>query len=287
MNLLQIPSPDSTGFWIGPVEIRWYAICILVGIVVAAWMSRRRFVARGGNPDQFDTIVYVAVFAGIIGARVYHVITDYQLYFGPGRNPWQALNIRNGGLGIWGAVIGGGLAAWWMCRRYRIPFPELADVIAPGLIIAQGIGRLGNWFNQELFGRPTDLPWGLAIDPEYRPDGYEQYATYHPTFAYELVWNITGGLVLLWLERRFGLGRGKLFGAYVVWYTFGRFFIEALRIDSVNHIGGFRVNSWVSAVVFASGLIYVVTSLRARPGYRLWPFGFPGASGIHPARPRS
>ncbi len=285
MNLLQIPSPDSVGFSIGPFEIRWYAVCILIGIFVAARLCRRRFAARGGKPEDFDSLVLVMVLSGVLGARAYHVITDSQLYFAPGRNPWQALNIRNGGLGIWGGVIAGGLATWIMCRRRGLAFGEMADVIAPGLLFAQGIGRLGNWFNQELFGRPTDLPWGLAIDPGYRPTGYESYATYHPAFLYELVWNLTGGLVLLWVEKRFRCGRGKLFLAYIVWYTFGRFFIEALRIDAVNHIGAFRVNSWVSAVIFLSGLTSLVFAWRRKPGMRLWPFGFPGASGISPARP--
>lgn len=288
MIFLEIPSPASRGFFIGPVEIRYYALFILAGIFLATWLGGRRFAARGGKSDKFDTTVLVTVLVGIVGARLYHVITDYELYFGPGRNPWQALNIRGGGLGIWGAVGLGAAALWFMCRRYRFDFGSFADVLAPGVLFAQGIGRLGNWFNQELFGQPTTLPWGLYIDPQFRPAGYEQYSTFHPTFLYELVWNTIGGFVLLWAERRFKLGRGKLFTAYVVWYTFGRFFVEALRIDPVNHVAGFRVNSYVSGIVFLAAVATLVWQLRRAPGVRAWPFGFSTPQGsLAPARPRA
>ena len=287
MTPLQIPAPPAGGFFIGPVEIRYYAICILVGIFIAAWLSRRRFVQRGSDADRFDTIALILVVVGIIGARLYHVITDYQLYFGPGRNPWQAFNIRSGGLGIWGGVMLGAFAAWLLARRYRFSFGELADVIAPGLLFAQSLGRLGNWFNQELFGRPTDLPWALYVEPRYRPTGYESYSTYHPTFLYEMVWTGLGGFVLLWVERRFKLGRGKLFTCYVIWYTFGRFFIESLRIDPVNQVGGWRVNSYVSLILFAGAVALLIWQLRRRPGYQLWSFGFAKPQGhLVPARPR-
>ncbi|NLA28594.1 MAG: prolipoprotein diacylglyceryl transferase [Propionibacterium sp.] len=288
MNPLQIPAPPISGFTIGGFTIHFYAFCVLAGILVAAWLARRRFTARGGDADRFDSMIFIIVLVGIAGARLYHVITDYQLYFGPGRDPLQAFNIRNGGLGIWGGVILGGLAAWLLCRRHKLDFGSFADVLAPALLFAQAIGRLGNWFNQELFGRPTDLPWGLYVDPRYRPPGYESYETFQPTFAYEMVWNTAGGLLLLWAEKRFNLGRGKLFTCYVLWYTLGRFFIEGLRIDPVNHLGGWRVNSVVSVVCFVTAAILLVWQLRKRPGVMLWPFGFaePGA-GLHPARPRA
>lgn len=287
MNPLEIPAPPSSGFFLGPVEIRWYAICILAGIFVAAWLSRKRFVQRGGDGDRFDTMIFIVVIVGIIGARLYHVITDYQLYFGPGRNPWQALNIRSGGLGIWGGVMLGGLAAWILARRYKIDFGSFADVLTPGLLFAQCLGRFGNWFNQELFGRPTELPWALQVDPQFRPEGYAEYATYHPTFAYEMVWTGLGGLVLLWAERRFKLGRGKLFTCYVIWYTFGRFFIEGLRIDPVNHLGGWRLNSYVSLGLFVGAVGLLIWQFRARPGVRAWPFGFTKPNGaLVPAAPR-
>jgi len=288
MNPLQIPAPPISGFTVGGFTIHCYAFCVLAGILVAAWLARRRFTARGGDADRFDSMIFIIVLVGIAGARLYHVITDYQLYFGPGRDPLQAFNIRNGGLGIWGGVILGGLAAWLLCRRHKLDFGSFADVLAPALLFAQAIGRLGNWFNQELFGRPTDLPWGLYVDPRYRPPGYESYETFQPTFAYEMVWNTAGGLLLLWAEKRFNLGRGKLFTCYVLWYTLGRFFIEGLRIDPVNHLGGWRVNSVVSVVCFVTAAILLVWQLRKRPGVMLWPFGFaePGA-GLHPARPRA
>lgn len=287
MTALEIPSPPAGGFFIGPVEIRYYAICILTGIFVAAWLSRRRFVQRGGQAERFETIAFIMVIVGIIGARLYHVVTDYQLYFAPGKNPWQAFNIRGGGLGIPGGVMLGALAAWLMCRRHRISFGALADVIAPGLLFAQAIGRLGNWFNQELFGRPTDLPWGLHVDPQFRPEGYQDFATYHPAFLYEMVWNSIGGFVLLLVERKFKLGRGKLFTSYIIWYSMGRFFIEGLRIDPVNHVGGWRLNSYVSLAFLVGGVLLLVWQLRRRPGVQLWPFGFAVPNGgLTPARPR-
>ncbi len=276
MTPFEIPAPPIGGFFIGPLEIRIYAICILIGMLLAAWLSRKRFVQRGGDGERFDTMVFILIVVGIIGARLYHVITDYQLYFGPGRNPWQALNIRNGGLGIWGGVMLGGLAAWLLARRAKIGFGDLADVLTPGLLFAQCLGRFGNWWNQELFGGPTNLPWALHVNEAYRPAGYETVATYHPTFAYEMIWTGLGGLVLLWAERRFKLGRGKLFTCYVIWYTFGRFFIEAMRIDPVNHLGGWRLNSYVSLILFVGAVILLVWQLRKRPGVRAWPFGFPG-----------
>lgn len=283
---LFLPSPPISSFAIGPVTIHIYALCLLAGIFFAAWLSARRYLVRGGRREQFDNIIFVAVIAGIIGGRLYHVISDYELYFLPGRNPWDALAIWNGGLGIWGAVGVGALAVWLMCRHYGIDFPSTADVIAPGLLFAQGIGRLGNWFNQELFGRPTSLPWGLQIDPAHRPAGYEQYATFHPTFLYELIWDVAGGFVLIWAERRFRLGRGKVFASYIVWYCFGRFFVEYLRIDPANRFGGFRLNNYTSAAVFLLGLGLLIWLLRRSPGSLLLPFGHPPASGLRPARPR-
>lgn len=283
----EIPAPPSNGFYIGSFFIHFYAICILIGIFVGGWLSRKRFVTRGGNPDQFDTIVFWMVLVGIVGARLYHVITDYQLYFGPGRNPWQAFNIRNGGLGVWGGVILGALVGWWFSRRHKFDFGSFADVFVPGLLIAQGLGRIGNWFNQELYGRPLDAPWAVYIEPQFRTAGYEQYETFHPTFLYEMLWVFLGAAVLLWAERRFRLGRGKLFASYIVWYTFGRFFIEAVRIDPVNTVGGFRLNNYISLLFFAAGLVALIWLWRKRPGRLAWPFGFSAPQGhLVPARPR-
>ncbi len=261
-----IPSPP-TGVWqLGPVPIRAYAICILIGIFVGLYIGGRRWRARGGSSDTLDTAVFLAIPLGIVGARIYHVITDYQLDFGPGRRPIEALYIWNGGLGIWGAVALGALGVYLVCRRRHASFPAMADALAPGLAIAQGIGRLGNWFNQELFGRPTTVAWALQIDPQHRPAGYADFATFHPTFLYELLWTFLIAGVLIWADRRFRLGRGKVFALYVVLYTLGRFWIEGLRIDKVNEVGGFRLNEYTSVVVFVLALAWLGWLIKFRPG---------------------
>lgn len=263
---LSIPSPSVSGFHIGPVTIHFYALCILAGIVVAYLIGGRRYRARGGRQEDFETVTIWAVVGGIIGARIYHVITDHELYFGPGRTWYHMFFIWQGGLGIWGSIAGGALAVWLVCRSKDLRFCDLADSLAPGILLAQGIGRLGNWFNQELFGRPTTLPWGLEIAPQHRPLGYLQYATFHPTFLYELIWNVAGACFLLWADRHWRLGRGKLFALYVVTYTFGRFWVERLRIDPANHVGGWRINSYTSLLVFAAGLVLLIWMLRNKPG---------------------
>jgi prolipoprotein diacylglyceryl transferase len=206
--------------------------------------------------------------AGLIGARAWHVATDHDLYFGPGRHAIGALEIWHGGLGIWGAIMGGLLGAWLYCRRHGILLRPLADAMAPGLLLAQAIGRFGNYFNQELFGRPTDLPWGLEIDAAHRPAGYAQYATFHPTFLYEALWNLAAIAILLHLDRRFRLGYGRVFALYVMIYTLGRGWIEDLRIDPVelHDVGGLRFNVWTSIVLFVLATAYfVVAGRRHRP----------------------
>ncbi len=261
-----IPSPP-TGVWlVFGFPIRAYALCIIAGIVVAMIIANRRWRARGGNPESLEMAVVVGIPFGIVGARLYHVITDWQLYFGPGRDPIDALKIWNGGLGVWGAVALGALGGYLVARRRNIRFPALLDAVAPGIAVAQAIGRLGNWFNQELFGAPTTLPWGLEIAVEYRPAGFEQFATFHPTFLYELLWNLGVAAVLIWADRRFRLGHGKVFALYVVLYTAGRFWIEALRIDTVNEIGGFRLNNYTSLIVFVAALIWLLWLIKYRPG---------------------
>lgn len=268
LTVLSLPSPSVSDFHIGPLTIHYYALCILAGIFVAWGMAKRRFVARGGQPEWFENIALVAVLAGIVGARIYHVITDNELYFRPGRDWVHAFYIWDGGLGIWGGVAAGAIVVWFMCRHYGARFGAVADVIAPALLVAQAIGRIGNWFNQELFGKPTSLPWGLRIDLEHRPMGYEQYPTFHPTFLYELVWCLIAMGVLLWIEKRWHLADGRCFTMYVILYTFGRFFIERLRIDPVQHVDGLRLNEYTSSIVFVAALILfaVQTWLRPRTG---------------------
>ena len=264
--LLSIPSPGESVWHLGPFPLRAYALCIIAGILVAMVIANRRWRARGGTAEGLESVLVLAIPLGIVGARLYHVATDYELYFGPGRDPVDALKIWNGGLGVWGAVAGGALGAYLVARRRGIVFPALLDATAPAILVAQAIGRLGNWFNSELFGRPTTLPWGLEIAPQFRPAGYADAATFHPTFLYELVWNLLVALVLVLLDRRSRLGHGKVFALYVALYSLGRFWIEALRIDTVNEIGGFRLNNYTAALAFAVAVAVLVWLVRHRPG---------------------
>ena len=218
-----IPSPDQ-GVWnLGPLPLRAYALLIVLGIIVAVWWGNRRYVARGGAPGIVTDIAIWAVPFGIVGGRLYHVVSDHQIYFGPEGSGWvAALRIWDGGLGIWGAVALGALGAWIGARRAGVLLPPVADAIAPAIVVAQAIGRWGNWFNQELFGAPTDLPWGLEIDLVHRPAGYEEFATFHPTFLYESLWLAGVALVLVWADRRFQMGHGRVFALYVLLYCAGR-----------------------------------------------------------------
>jgi len=260
------PSPPD-GVWdLGPLPLRAYALFIILGIVVAIWLGERRWVARGGRPGDVTEIATWMVPFGIVGGRIYHVITSPQAYFGEGGDPVRALFIWEGGLGIWGAVVLGGVGAWIGCRRRGIPLPPYADALAPGVVLAQAIGRLGNYFNQELYGRATDLPWALEIDREHRPDGTPEQATYHPTFLYELLWNVGVAGLVIWVDRRFKLGHGRAFSLYVAAYTVGRAWIEALRVDPANELFGLRLNEWTSLVVFVGAVTYIVVSARRRPG---------------------
>ena len=265
MTLATIPSPPQGVWYLGPIPIRAYAMCIIAGIIVAIWLTRKRYAARGGNPEIVLDAAIVAVPAGIIGGRIYHVITDNQKYFCDTCNPVDAFKITNGGLGIWGAVILGGLAVAVFFRYKKLPLAPFGDAVAPAVILAQGIGRLGNWFNQELYGAETTVPWALEI--YYRVDENGKFApvtgtstgevmaTVHPTFLYELLWNLLIFALLMWADKRFKLGHGRVFALYVAGYTLGRFWIEQMRVDEATLIGGIRINTIVSAVVFAGAII--------------------------------
>jgi prolipoprotein diacylglyceryl transferase len=259
-----IPSP-SQGVWhLGPVPIRAYALCIIAGIVLAIVIGERRWVARGGKAGEMQDVAIWAVPFGLVGGRLYHGITDNDHYFGHDKNPVAALYVWRGGLGIWGAVALGALGVWLVCRRKGIRFAPVLDALAPGVLVAQALGRWGNYFNQELFGRPTDLPWGLQIDLAHRPDGYLQYATFHPTFLYECLWDLAAFAFVIWADRRFRLGHGQVMALYVMAYCAGRAWIEDLRIDTVqlNDVLGLRLNVWTSIVLFLAALAYFVISRR-------------------------
>ncbi|TWP50379.1 prolipoprotein diacylglyceryl transferase [Lentzea tibetensis] len=276
--LATIPSPDRGVWHLGPVPIRAYALCIILGIIVAISWGERRWVARGGQKGDVTDIAVFAVPFGLVGGRLYHVITDNQKYFGPGKNPLDAFAIWNGGLGIWGAIALGGVGAWIACRRKGIPLPAMADALAPGIVVAQAIGRLGNYFNQELYGGDTTLPWGLEIyqrvDPATGlPDmlggvavDSTPIAVVHPTFLYELLWNLGVAALVVWADRKFRLGHGRAFALYVAGYCAGRFWIELMRTDEATLIAGVRVNVFVSALVLIGAVAYFV--LAARKGER-------------------
>ncbi|MFJ4984736.1 prolipoprotein diacylglyceryl transferase [Streptomyces sp. NPDC088732] len=261
-----IPSPSRGVIHLGPVPLRGYAFCIIIGVFVAVWLGGRRWAARGGQKTTIADIAVWAVPFGLVGGRLYHVITSYELYFGEGKHWVNAFKIWEGGLGIWGAIALGALGAWIGCRRRGISLPAYADAVAPGIAFAQAIGRWGNWFNQELYGRPTDLPWGLKIDSAHRPADSLGVATYHPTFLYESLWCVGVALLVIWVDRRFKLGHGRAFALYVAAYTVGRFWIEYLRVDDAHHILGLRLNDWTSIVVFAGAVAYMIVSARLRPG---------------------
>jgi prolipoprotein diacylglyceryl transferase len=261
-----IPSPPINGFSLGPLTIRFYALCLIAGMFVAWWLGGRRWRARGGTADTFDTIVLWAVPLGIVGARIYHVLTHWGDYFAPGVDPLSVFRIWEGGIAMFGSIMGGALGAYIATRRTRSSLPAFADALAPGLIFAQALGRLGNWFNQELFGGPDDGPLGLEIDRIHRPPGFEQYETFQPTFLYEMAWNTAGGVVLLALDHRLKLGHGKLFALYLVIYGTGRFFIEAIRTDPSYMLGPLRTNQVTALVVALVGAAGFAWLARTRPG---------------------
>ena len=268
MTVLTIPSP-SQGVWdLGPFPVRAYALCIILGVVAAIWIGERRWVARGGRSGQVSDLALWMVPFGLVGGRLYHVITDSQLYFGEGREPITALYVWRGGLGIWGAIALGAVGLYIGARRMGIKVPPVADAIAPGVLIGQALGRFGNWFNQELFGRPTDLPWGLEIDAAHRPPGYLDESTFHPTFLYEAIWCTVAFFVIVWIDRRYRMGHGRVVALYVMAYTLGRGWIEALRIDQVelDNVLGLRWNVWTSIILFVAAAVYFVVSLRRNPG---------------------
>ena len=273
MTLAAIPSPTQGVWEIGPLPLRAYALCIIAGIVAAVAIGERHWVARGGAPGLVTDIAVWAVPFGIVGGRIYHVLTTPEPYFGEGGDPLRAFAIWEGGLGIWGAIALGAVGAWIGCRRRGIKLPAFADAIAPGIVLAQAVGRLGNWFNNELYGRATDLPWALTIHrwdasagrAITGPDGAaEVLGTFHPTFLYELLWDVGVALLVIWADRRFQLSHGRAFALYVAAYCLGRGWIEALRIDTAEHFLGLRLNVFTSIIVGLLAVAYLVAQ-RGRP----------------------
>jgi len=266
---LSIPSPPEGVWHLGPVPVRGYALSIILGIVAAIWIGERRWVARGGARGEVQDLAIWAVPFGLVGGRLYHVITDHDLYFGAGRHPVDALYVWRGGLGIWGAIGLGAVGVVIGARRKGIKLLPVLDALAPGVLVAQAFGRWGNWFNQELFGKPTDLPWALSVSPRTAVEaGYPAGTTFHPTFLYESLWCLGAFAVLLWADRRFQLGHGRVLALYIMLYTLGRGWIEMLRIDNVelNNVAGLRLNVWTSIAMFLVGLVWFVVSARRHPG---------------------
>ncbi len=266
--LAAIPSPEVNSFSLGPLDIHFYALCILAGVIVAVLWSERRWAAMGGEKGTIMDMAVWAVILGLIGGRLYHVVSDYQLYFGEGKEPLRALFIWEGGLGIWGAIPLGALGVWLVARKRGLSMTKLSFAIAPTIPLAQAFGRWGNYFNQELFGRPTDLPWALEItltaEGHMRPGMQPGVFTYHPTFLYESLWCLGLAVLLAYLGRRFesSLQGGRLFALYVMGYCLGRAWIEYMRVDPANDILGLRLNNWVAVVILLGALAYFLWAGR-------------------------
>jgi prolipoprotein diacylglyceryl transferase len=256
MNLASIPSPHTGTIDLGPLTIHMYGLTLLVAIAACILLTGYRWTRRGGDWDLILKVAVWGVAAGIVGARIYHDITSWNEVSSP---KWKGVfAVWQGGLGVWGGILLGCLVGAYVAHREGVSVLKLMDAVAPGLLLAQGIGRWGNWWNQELYGKPTSLPWGLKIDPEHRVSGYENFTTFHPTFLYEFVYDLVGVGILLLLDRRFRFKPPALFALYVSYYTAGRFLEELIRIDPAHHFAGLRLNAWVSIVVFVVSTAFFV-----------------------------
>ena len=271
---LSIPSPEWSYFDLGPFRIHAYAICILIGIFLATAVTSRRLTKRGGEPGVVLDIILWAVPLGIVGARIFHVLTHPNDYFYDGANLWDVFAVWKGGIAIFGALLGGAVGAFIGTRRAGIRFWSFADALAPGLLLAQAMGRLGNWFNHELFGLPTTLPWGLEISPDNAayPVGLPAGTLFHPTFLYEIVWNLVGVAVILILERKFRLRWGSAFGVYLIWYGAGRSVFESIRVDPSEIFFGLRTNVWAALFAIVIGLAIILVQSRRHTGLELSPY---------------
>ncbi|MEY3325563.1 MAG: hypothetical protein RL694_450 [Actinomycetota bacterium] len=270
-----IPSPTQSQFEIGPLTFHFYALCIILGVVAAVLIGNRRYVELGGKSGVVGDVAVFAVPAGVIGGRLYHVITSPDKYFGVGGDPVAILFIWQGGLGIWGAIAVGLVAAYFAYRRHPqnsgIEFSRFADALAPALLVAQAIGRWGNWFNKELFGRPLDAPWALEIPLAFRPMGYSSYETFHPVFLYESLWCLAVAAFLILNPKLRNLGSGSIFALYVALYSFGRGLIELIRIDESNLIFGLRLNLFTSLIMICVASIYLYRHRNIQSGKHNYP----------------
>jgi prolipoprotein diacylglyceryl transferase len=259
--LASFPSPSSNAIHIGDLQLRAYGLMIAFGVFAAVWLSQKRCPKRNIDPLVIQSIALRAVPAGLIGSRIYHVLTDWRSFEGR----WMdVFKIWQGGLGIPGGMFAGVVVGVLYAKRIGLDIRDLVDAVAPALPLAQVIGRIGNWFNQELFGRPTSLPWAVEIDPEHRPTKYAAYQTFHPTFLYEMLWNLALVLFMLWLDRKRVVPRGRLIAIYLIGYGLGRLWIELLRVDPAGHLFGVRVNVWVSLVTIAGGVAALLLPQRRR-----------------------
>lgn len=269
--LSSIPSPTIQFFEVGPLRIHIYALCILLGIVLATWITDRRLTARGAERGVVLDIILWAVPLGIIGARFYHVFTHPNDYFYEGADLWKVFFIWEGGNAIFGSLLGGAVGAWIGCKQTGIRFWSFADALAPAMLIAQAAGRLGNYFNHELFGAPTTLPWGLEIEvtnPAF-PAGLPPETLFHPMFLYEMLWNLLGAFVIVAMEKKWYLRWGKAFGLYLIWYGIGRSILEMYRLDSSETFLSVRTNVWAALAAVIIGIAIILIQQRRHPGKEL------------------
>ena len=257
--LASLPSPPTNGIALGPFDIRFYGLCYIAAVIAAVIISGRRWAAQGGDPRVAEDLALWGFPAGLIGGRLYFVLTSWD------EVPdewWGVFAVWKGGLGLPGGIAAGVLVGIWRARRLGIDVPRFLDVAAPGILVAQAIGRLGNWFNQELFGRPTDLPWGLEIAPEFRPERFADAATFHPAFLYEILWDLGLAAVLVWLGHHTRIRPPGLFALYVAGYAAFRIFIETLRVDPAKELLGLRLNFWVMALILLAALLWFARTQR-------------------------
>ncbi|MCW2951896.1 MAG: prolipoprotein diacylglyceryl transferase [Conexibacter sp.] len=257
--LAAIPSPSSNGIHLGPLTLHVYGLMYVLAVIAAIVITSRRWRARGGDPELVQRVALVGFPAGLIGGRIYFLVTSWDQWH---HTWWGPFAVWDGGLGIWGGIAGGAIGGIWVLRRNHVDVPAFMDAVAPALLVAQGIGRIGNWFNQELFGGPTSLPWGLEIDPQHRPAAFAHDATFQPTFLYELIWDFSLAAALAWLGKDRRIRPPGLFALYVAGYSGFRIFEELLRVDPSHHLLGLRLNFWIAGALTLGGLAWFVRSQR-------------------------